>query len=94
MMNELNSLNKYKLWIIISSIIFLISMLGFMFNSRVRISKVQNDIPDIVINDSIDIDSKDTEPEIITSYDEVILLVSMILFPYVLLKIWRIMNAI
>jgi len=69
-------------------------MLGFMFNSRVRISKVQNDIPDIVINDSIDIDSKDTEPEIITSYDEVILLVSMILFPYVLLKIWRIMNAI
>lgn len=62
-MIDLEKLSKYQVGMIISSIIFLVSMLGFIFNSNVRVSESYSEIPDIIIEEPIDIDPENTEPK-------------------------------
>ena len=60
MIEYLMKLNKYQKGMIVASFIFLISMVGFMFNSRVRLSESYIEEPEIIIEDPIDIDDTDS----------------------------------
>lgn len=88
-MNSLDfrKLNKYQKGIIISLLILSVSMLGFIFNTNVRLGKLTDDIYNIVIEESIDIDPEDTEPKLTISYDDAYGLLIMLTFPLVLYKI-------
>ena len=70
-------LNKYQKGIIISLLIFSVSMLGFIFNTNVRLGKLTDDIYDIVIDEPKDIEPEDTDPKVI-SYDDAIQLLIII----------------
>jgi len=86
-------LNKYQKGMIISLLILSLSLIGFMFNSRVKLSEPQDEIPDIIIEDPIDIDPEDKESYII-SKDNLFKLMIMILLPLVIFKVWGIVNDI
>ena len=62
-MNRMNlrKLNKYQIGIIISLLIFSVSVLGFTFNTNVRLGKPSDNVPDIVIDEQEDIDDTDSE---------------------------------
>ena len=85
MIEKLIKLNKYQKGMIISLLIFFTSMIGFMFNSRVRVSNTQDKVPDIVIDEPDNIN--DTDPDI--KYSEVYFYVMMIIFPYLGYKIFK-----
>ena len=52
-------LNKYQKGVIISLLILLVSVLGFTFNTNVRLGKPSDNVPDIVIDEQEDIDDTD-----------------------------------
>lgn len=54
-------LNKYQKGMIISLLILSLSLISFMFNSNVRLSKPVDDVPDIVIEDPENIDDTDSD---------------------------------
>lgn len=89
MIEDFIKLNKYQKGIIISLLILSLSLIGFMFNSRVRLGEPQDDVPDIVIDDPKDIEDKDSE-NIFDTLFLMMLWVPIVYFAYIL--IWGLLD--
>lgn len=92
MMEYFIKLNKYQKGIVISLLILSLSLIGFMFNSRVRLGEPQDEIPDIIIEDPIDIEPKDKVTYEITK-ESLFMLIIYAPLVYALYKMtWRFLD--
>ena len=82
MIEYLMKLNKYQKGIIISLLIFSLSMLGFMFNTNVRISRQYDNVLDIVID----------EPNLTEQDDNANTIFRLVLISMGVIIIWKIIG--